>query len=125
MFKLLSLVDAKDEDLKQLSEKIVSLKILVSEDKTVGFTNEIRAQMVKLKYKTIMQIVDGEQKVDFFVKQNGDMITDLVMLATDKTEEVLLSLSGNIKLNELASLGSSSDKAGMSHMSLLKSLEQQ
>ncbi|MDD2197317.1 MAG: DUF4252 domain-containing protein [Bacteroidales bacterium] len=124
LFQLLSMVDAKDEELKQLSEKITSLKILVSEDKAAGFTNEIRKQMVGLNYKTIMQIADGEQKVDFFVKQNGEMITDLVMVAIDKTEEVLISLSGNISLQELSNLGSSSGKIGMSHISLLKSLEE-
>jgi hypothetical protein len=119
------MVDAKNEVLKQLSEKITSLKILVSDDKAVGFTKEIRKQMVDLNYKTIMQVVDGAQKVDFFVKQNGEMITDLVMVAIDRTEEILISLSGNISLHELSSLGSSSGKIGMNHISLLKSLEEQ
>ncbi|HCX98758.1 MAG TPA: hypothetical protein DG754_01345 [Bacteroidales bacterium] len=125
LFQLLSMVDAKNEVLKQLSEKITSLKILVSDDKAVGFTKEIRKQMVDLNYKTIMQVVDGAQKVDFFVKQNGEMITDLVMVAIDRTEEILISLSGNISLHELSSLGSSSGKIGMNHISLLKSLEEQ
>lgn len=125
LFQLLSMLDTKDEELKQLSEKIHSLKILVSEDKAIGFTDEIREQMVSLNYKTVMQIVDGDQKVDFFIKQNGEIITDLVMVAIDKTEEVLLSLSGNISLHELSSLGNSSGKVGMNHISLLKSLEQQ
>jgi len=123
LFKLISLVDDKDEDIKMLSEKIVSLKILVSEDKVVGFTNEVREYVSGMNYKSIMQVIDGSQKIDFYAKEDGGTITDLIMLAIDGSEEIMLSLSGSFKLDELANLGKSSDNSGVNGLTMLKNLE--
>lgn len=124
LFKLLALVDKTDTDLQMISEKMNSLRILVSEEKVVGFTEEVRAKMDKKNYLNIMEVLDGSQKVNFFVQQKGDVITDFLLLAIDGKEEVLLSISGNLKLSELSKLGTSSSLGGSSgHLSLLKNLE--
>jgi hypothetical protein len=124
LFKILSLVDKEDNDLKMLSEKVKSLKILVSEDKKIGFTEEIKNKMGKDNYLNIMEIIDGNQKVNFYVKQNADVITDFLLLSIDDSEEVLISITGNLNMNDLSKIGNSSklDKNN-SHVSLLKNLE--
>ena len=124
LFKLLALVDKTDEDLQMISDKMSSLRILVSEEKVVGFTEEVRAKMGKMNYLSIMEVVDGSQKVNFYVQQKDDLITDFLLLAIDGKEEVLLSITGNLKLSELSKLGKSgSFGGGTGHLSLLKSLE--
>jgi hypothetical protein len=124
LFKILSLVDKEDKDLKMLTEKVKSLKILVSEDKRIGFTDEIRSKMGKENYLNIMEIIDGNQKVNFYVKQNGEVITDFLLLAIDDKEEVLISISGNLNMNDLSKIGNSSKfDSKNSHVSLLKNLE--
>jgi len=120
----LALVDKTDEDLQMISDKMSSLRILVSEEKIVGFTEEVRAKMGKMNYLSIMEVVDGSQKVNFYVQQKDDLITDFLLLAIDGKEEVLLSITGNLKLSELSKLGKSgSFGGGTGHLSLLKSLE--
>ena len=124
VFTLLSAIDPNDKDLKTISEKISSLKILVSEDKAIGFTNEIRSKMKSTNFVSIMEVIDGKQKVNFYVKQSGETITDFVLIAIDDKEEVLLSITGNFKLNELANLGGKNAIGGKDgHLSLLKKLE--
>jgi hypothetical protein len=124
LFKLLALVDKNDPELKMISEKMSSLKILVSEEKSVGFTNEVREKMSKSKYVNIMEVIDGTQKVNFYILQNDDIITDFLLLAIDDSEEVLLSITGNLKLSDLSKIGNNSSfGGGTGHLSLLKNLE--
>lgn len=124
LFQLLSIVDNNDPELKTISEKIGSLKILVSEEKKVGFTEVIREQIKKGNYLNIMEVIEGNQKVNFYIKQTGENITDLVLLAIDDTEEVFLSITGNFKLNDLANLSKNNSVLhGNEHLSLLKNLE--
>lgn len=124
LFQLLALVDNKDPELQKISEKVNSLRILVSEEKPIGFTDEVRSEIGKMNYISIIEVIDGTQKVNFFVQQSGDIITDFLLLAIDEREEVLLSITGNMKINELTKLGKSSSIGGSaSHLSLLKNLE--
>lgn len=125
LFKILSVIESDDPELKVISEKIGSLKILVSEDKKVGFTDVIRERISKQSYVSIMEVIEGSQKVNFYIKQKDDNITDLILLAIDDSEEVLLSITGNFKLSDLANLGKgNSILKGEDHLSLLKNLEE-
>lgn len=125
LFKLLALMDKNDPELQKISQKMSSLRILVSEEKTVGFTNEVREKIAKLNYLNIMEVIDGSQKVNFYVQQKGDRITDFLLLSIDDREEVLLSITGNMTLNELSELGKSNSWGGSTgHLSLLKNLEE-
>ncbi|MFP4556459.1 MAG: DUF4252 domain-containing protein [Bacteroidales bacterium] len=125
LFKLLSLVDKEDKELKLLSEKIMSLKVLVSEDKAIGFTNDIRSELSKSDYHSIMEVIDGNQKVNFYIKQEGETISDLILLAIDDNEEVLLAITGNMKMSDLSALGKNgSFGSGTGHLTLLKDLEE-
>jgi short subunit fatty acids transporter len=125
LFQIIALLDKEDQELQKLSEKLISLKILVSEDKSLGFTNEIKDRLKNGEYLNLMEVIDGKQKVNFYAKKKGDMISDLLLLAIDENEEVMLSLTGNFKLNELSNLGSSTSSiGGMAHISLLKKLEE-
>jgi hypothetical protein len=124
LFKLVSTINKSDPELQGITEKLSSLKILVSEGKSTGFTNVIREKMTKDDYINIMEVIQGTQKVNFYVKQTGEVITDLILLAIDDSEEVLLSIKGTFVLNDLANLGkSNSILSGDDHLSLLKSLE--
>ncbi|MDY0199677.1 MAG: DUF4252 domain-containing protein [Bacteroidales bacterium] len=125
LFKLLTFVDDSDSDIKTLTEKLSSLRILVSEKKAIGFTDEVRRQVDNVNYINIMNVVDGKQKVDFFIQKKGQTVTDLILLAIDDSEEVLISISGNFTLNELSGLANTASfGTGANKMSLLKKLEE-
>lgn len=125
LFKLLSLFEDNDNDIKALTEKVTSLRILVSEEKAIGFTDEVRRKIDNVNYVNIMNVVDGKQKVDFFIQKKGQTVTDLILLAIDDSEEVLISISGNFMLNELSGLANTASLGtGANKMSLLKKLEE-
>jgi hypothetical protein len=124
LFKLISTLDKSDPELQTLTKKLSSIKILVSEGKSVGFTKAIGEKIAKDDYINIMEVIESDQKVNFYIKQTGEVITDLILLAIDDSEEVLISIKGNFILNDLANLGkSNSILSGDDHLSLLNSLE--
>jgi hypothetical protein len=116
-----------DKELEKLKGKISDLKILVSEhlsEGNVGFTNEIRNSINKNSYLSLMEILDGKNKVNFYVKKDNDKIIHLLLLATEKDQEVLLSIKGEFTMKELAEIGKDSNVHGsFHHLSYLKNLD--
>lgn len=118
----------KENDKDNLKGKISDLKILVSEKhdglNNNSFTNEIRNSLDKNSYLSLMEIKDGKDKVNFYVKKNNDIIVHLILLATGDSEEVLISLKGQFTKQDLSDIGRSCKGEGsFHHLSRLSKIE--
>ena len=125
VFKIIKFFEPDDKDLKDITSKIHSFRLLTADEKPMGFTNELREKMKNDNYIAFMEITESNGKVSFFVRKNEDTITDFVMLVSKTDDEAMISLSGNFSLNDLSKLGSSSamgDKS--SHMAYLKQIKE-
>jgi len=116
------------KDIDKLKGKISDLKILVSEhkdDNSLRFTNEIRDNLNKNSYLSLIEILDGKTNVNFYIKKDNDKIVQLLLLATQDDEDVLLSLKGQFTMKELVEIGKgSSDHGSFHHLSYLKNLDE-
>lgn len=119
----------KENDLNRLKGKISDLKILVSEHKAdvnLKFTDEIRSNLNKNEYMSLIEIKDGKTKVNFYVKKNGDKIVHLLLLASETDQDVLLSLTGEFTMKDLSEIGKSVKGDGsFHHLSYLKNVKEQ
>lgn len=119
----------KENDLNRLKGKISDLKILVSEHKTdvnLKFTEEVRSNLNKNEYLSLIEIRDGKTKVNFYVKKNGDQIVHLLLLASEVDQDVLLSLSGEFTMKDLSELGKCAKGGGsFHHLQYLKNVKEQ
>jgi len=111
-----------------LKGKISDLKILVSKnhggDGKIDFISDIKNNFNKNSYVSLMEILDGKSKVNFYVKKENEKIVHLLLLATDDGEQVLLSLKGNFTLKDLIEIGKNShEHGGIRQLSYLKNLE--
>ena len=126
---LLDLVFSVDsnKEVDKIKGKIADLKILVSDNEknggVVGFTNEVRESINKENYLSLMEVLNGKEKVNFYVKKDNDRIVHLLLIATGKDEEVLLSLRGNFSMKDLSELGKGCHDGTLHHLSNLKNLE--
>jgi hypothetical protein len=115
----------KDRD--KLKGKITDLKILISEHHDFDnseFTNEIKDKLQKNNYISLMEILNGSDKVNLYVKKDNDKIIHLLLLAIEHNEEVFLSLKGSFTVKELAEIGRNADCNGsLSNLSYLKCLD--
>jgi len=119
----------KENDLNRLKGKISDLKILVSEHKddvNLKFTDEIRSNLNKNEYMSLIEIKDGKTKVNFYVKKNGDKIVHLLLLASEADQDVLLSLSGEFTMKDLSEIGKCVKGDGsFHHLTYLKNVKEQ
>lgn len=103
MFQMMPSIDNPKLNLKNTKNKIESLQILTAEDKKIqeNMRNEFMALMKK-DYDELMRIKDGKTKVNFYVKQKGDLISEMVMIADSAENDfTVMQLLGSFTLKEI------------------------
>lgn len=125
MFQLFSGINDKeaDEDFKEFQEMITQLdglKILTysqSENcKGIDFYKELMAVYPMQKYTELMVVQEKDEMVNFYILKEGNKIPELLMIARDPGETVVLSLTGNIDLNYISKLGKSMKIEGLDNL---------
>ncbi len=128
MFELFAKMDNGDPENKQVKEAIGGLKgirILASEE---GVTNTKANYLqaigkVGKEYEVLMSIDDKDEKVRFFILEDGDIIKELLMIVGGKGNIFLMSLVGDIDLTKVASLSKSMNLGGMNYLENLNENE--
>ncbi|MDD3036472.1 DUF4252 domain-containing protein [Bacteroides sp.] len=103
MFQMMPSVDTPKLNLKNMKNKIESLHIITAEDKKIqeNMKNEFSALMKK-DYDELMRIKDGMTKVNFYVKQKGNFISEMVMIVDSAENDfTVMQLLGNFTLKEI------------------------
>jgi len=117
-----------DKDLDAINGKLSDLKILISEvrenDKNIGFTDEIKSLVSNGSFMNMMEVIDGKDKINFYVKKEGEKIIHLIMIAQNHDDEVLLSIKGDFTTRDLIKLGrNSGHHSGLDHLQKLEKVQ--
>lgn len=118
MFELFSKL-ADEEDFDNVTKGLEAIKILTangSSSQKKAFYDEIDKALPASVYKDFMIVKDGGQTVVFKVRDEGDKITEFVMIVEDEHEPVLLFLQGDIDLAQVAKMSKSMDIKGFEHL---------
>lgn len=103
MFQMIPLTETVGLNLTNLKGKIESLQILSTENHTLQ--DKMRKEFTQLigsQHEELMRVKDGKTKASFYVKQKGDIINELIMLAdTDKDGFTVIQLLGNFTLKDI------------------------
>jgi len=125
MFQLFAGINSEeaDKDFKELQDVITQLdglKILTysqSEDcKGIDFYKELTAVYPMQNYTELMVVQEKDEMVNFYILKEGNKIPELLMIARDPGETVVLSLTGNIDLNYISKLGKSMKIEGLDNL---------
>ena len=121
MFQLFTDFDPEDPDTKELTEaisKLKGLKILAADSITGGeqFYKEARVNVQNSNFEELMSVRDGEQDVLFMIKEDGDIITEMLMLVGGEQEFVAMSLYGEIDLKTISKLSKGMNINGMEYL---------
>lgn len=129
LFELFAEIDADDpefEDFKKAVSGLESLKLIAysaekgNPETREKFHQDILSSIPFRDYKELMVIKDSDANINFYAKNNQQVITDMIMVVNGKDEAVLLSLTGNIDLNYVAKLGKSMNLEGMNYLEKMK-----
>ena len=102
MFQMMPNFETKGLNLMNLKGKIEGLQILTTENNSIKETmrNDFK-NLIGKDHEELMKVKDGKTRATFYVKQKGDLISELIMLAdTDKSFNVI-RLSGNFTLQDI------------------------
>lgn len=95
---------SEDQDAKKILKKVTHLRMLVMEDDNLVSSNDYTSLIKGIKsdeFEELIQIRDKGQRIDFFLREDGDTITDVLMILRGDDEFILLSLEGNLQFSDL------------------------
>lgn len=112
MFQMMPVVETAGLSLTNLKGKIESLQILNTEraDLRERMRSEFNALIGK-EHEELMRVKDGKTKANFYVKQQGELIQELVMIADmDDGGFCVMQLLGHFTLQDVQEITSEIDK---------------
>ena len=120
--------DPEADDFFKLVNSITSFKVITTENAKISkdIDGWVSTRLKSSSYEELMRVKDGGSNVKFYVKEgkDADHVKELLMLVTGiqeaanididgrKIETVLLSLTGDINLQEIAKLTDKMDLPG-------------
>ena len=124
-FSLMSKIGAEsDDEYMEMIKNINSLKVFATESAEVAKQMESAAKsyLKSANLEELMRVKDGGSNVTIYVKEgkSEDFVKELFMFVKDgdssSNESVIISLTGDIDLNQIAKLTEKMDLPGGKHL---------
>jgi hypothetical protein len=125
MFEILGKLDLeelKDEEAQIIMEVVKDLKglrVLTTEQDPLKFYEEAKAKIKTSEYEILLTVRDEGENVQFLIKDEGNMIKELLLLVGGEDEFVMLSFMGDIDLAKISRLAKKLDVKGVEHLDQL------
>lgn len=104
--------------------RLSSIRILSQDDSSDGqkinFFEELSKKSLNSLYDELMVVKEGSDETLFLVKQNGDKITELLVVSGGSGGNSIISIKGDINLKELSEL---SETIGIEELEELEGYE--
>jgi Domain of unknown function (DUF4252) len=126
MFSLITEIDANDPNEKELLDamaKLKGIKAVVNEtsDKSMDMYYAALKTIAKDKsYEELMSLEDKEENLMFMVRDNGGIINELVMIIGSPKMFMVMSVYGEIDLNQMAKMARVMNVKGMEEFKALE-----
>ena len=98
---------ADDEDARKILRKVSHLRLLMMEDENLVSPQEYTSLIRGIKsdrFEELMMLREEKQRIEFFLREEGETITDVLMLLHGDGEFLMLSLEGAFKFSDLNDL---------------------
>jgi hypothetical protein len=118
MFSMFSEMGTSDEDFDNLVRGLTGIKILATDDGyegkgRVNFYKEIIDELPLDKYEELMVVREKDQDVKFLIREEGDVIVELLLIVGGSEDNALISIQGIIDLKTISKLSQSMDIEGL------------
>ena len=111
MFQMMPTMEYIGLQLANMQGKIDGLQILSTERK------DLQAQMRKefngmigKEYEELMRVKDKKTKANFYIRQRGELIKELIMLADTEENFSVIQLKGNFTLQDIQEITNESSR---------------
>jgi len=119
MFNLMSKLESDDpeyNEFKKATSGISSIKILTQEGKGTAFAKELVSMLPRNEYKEMMVVKEEGEEVLFLAKEEGERISEFLLIVSGSGEDVLIAIQGDIDLESISKLASGLDMPGLENL---------
>ena len=124
MFNLLNSLDVDDpeyNEFKKATSGINSIKILTQDGgNSESFGKELLEMLPRSEYQEMMKVKDEEEEVLFLARESGGKISEILLIVSGGSDDVLIAITGDIDLESLSSIASGLDIPGMENLDELE-----
>ena len=94
----------EDKDLKEVIRSIDNIRLMITEDKSIGkdISDEANKIMNKMDYEELIRMNDEGEKIRVLANQDGNKVQELIVMVAEEGESILLQLNGNIDLDKVS-----------------------
>ncbi len=123
MFQMIAKFEPEDQKAgMELIRSISSFRMITSDKITDG--HEMFNQAMRListrNYVDLLTVQTGDERIRIMVREEGDIIRELFMVVAERKEIMMMSITGNIDLNQLSRLGGSLNIEGLDKLGDIK-----
>ena len=122
MFNMVSKIEIEDmePEVQEVIRSMKGLRILHTEQNAVQFYNEALKTISTNDYELLLTARENGENVRFMVKDNGDIVEELLMIVGGEKNFALLSFLGNIDLKKIGKLAKALDIDNLQYLDKLE-----
>ena len=102
MFQMIPNFETNGLNLMNLKGKVDGLQVLSTQDSNIK--EKMRTDfkgLIGKNHQELMRVKDGHTRATFYVKQKGDLISEMIMLADTDSSFNVIQLLGNFTLQDI------------------------
>ena len=121
MFNMVSKIEIEDmePEVQEVIRSMKGLRILHTEQNALQYYNEALKTISTKDYELLLTARDNGENIRFMVKDNGDIVEELLMLVGGEKNFALLSFLGNIDLKKIGKLAKALDIDNLQYLDKL------
>lgn len=108
MFSMFSDKETDNKDADNVVTRLKSIRILTVEDsllnKDLNFYTELSKKLNMSAYEELMVVKEGRDITKFLIRQNGNMISELLVITGGPGGNSLISIKGDFSLKNISDL---------------------
>ena len=106
MFNMVSKIEIEnmEPEVQEVIRSMKGLRILHTEQNAAQYYNEALKSIPTSEYELLLTARDNGENVRFMVKDNGDIVEELLMIVGGEKNFAMLSFIGNIDLKKVGKL---------------------
>ncbi len=118
--KMLNMIADSDDDINDIISSLKSINILTTEKAPMDFYKKAKSELYNNKFEELMKVKDKDSNVLFMVRDSdGKKVKELVLLVGENDNTVLMSFTGDIRLDKISKLGKSLNIDGAENLEKL------
>ncbi|MEO5906323.1 MAG: DUF4252 domain-containing protein [Saprospiraceae bacterium] len=121
MFQMVAKIEIEDmeQEVQDVIRSMKGLRILHTEQNTLALYAEAMKTIPTSEYEVLLTARENGENVRFLVKDNGDIVEELLMIVGGEKNFALMSFIGNIDLKKIGKLAKALDIDNLEYLNKL------